>query len=210
MRARRARHGVLVAAGLVLLGSGLALLLAPPRADAPDIEPAVGSPAGAAASTSAPPAPRGPADPPAPVAVALPATAQPVPVVPVGVLESGALELPERPSVLGWYAAGATPGDPAGTAVVAGHVDSARYGAGPLRTLAGLALGDVVTVTDASGGQHRYAVTSRTQLAKPALPRELFRTDGPPQLALVTCGGAFDRSTGSYGDNVVVLAAPTS
>jgi hypothetical protein len=40
-------------------------------------------------------------------------------MVPVGVLASGAVELPERPTVLGWYAAGAVPGDSAGTAVIA-------------------------------------------------------------------------------------------
>jgi hypothetical protein len=131
-----------------------------------------------------------------------------VPLVPVGVLASGALQLPERPTVLGWYAGGAVPGDPAGTAVVAGHVDSARYGAGPLEGLLSLRAGDVVAVTDAAGGLHRYAVASRTSIAKPALPPELFRTDGPPQLALVTCGGAFDERSGSYADNVVVAAVP--
>jgi sortase (surface protein transpeptidase) len=144
------------------------------------------------------------------VALTLPpaTTPDPVPLVPVGVLASGALQLPERPTVLGWYAGGAVPGDPAGTAVVAGHVDSARYGAGPLEGLLSLRAGDVVAVTDAAGGLHRYAVASRTSIAKPALPPELFRTDGPPQLALVTCGGAFDERSGSYADNVVVVAVP--
>jgi len=34
----------------------------------------------------------------------------------------------------------------------------------------------------------------------------LFRTGGPPQLASVTCGGAFDERTGNYADSVVVVA----
>jgi sortase (surface protein transpeptidase) len=125
------------------------------------------------------------------------------------VLPSGALQLPERPTVLGWYAAGATPGDPAGSAVIAGHVDSAVYGAGPLQRLLRMHLGDVVQVTDATGATHAYAVASRTSYRKTTgLPRELFRTDGPPQLALITCGGAFDGRSGNYADNVVVVATP--
>lgn len=208
MRAPRARHLVLVVGGVVLVGSGLVLTQRPPRADAPDL----GTPVAAApvAASATPPAPvvvpRAPA---APATLGLPGDPDPVPLVPVGVLPSGALQLPERPSVLGWYAAGATPGDPAGTAVIAGHVDSAVYGAGPLKRLLDISLGDVVRVTDATGRTHAYAVASRTSYRKTTgLPPELFGTDGPPRLALITCGGAFDERTGSYADNVVVVATP--
>ncbi|MFD2090709.1 class F sortase [Blastococcus deserti] len=223
MKAPRVRHLlVLVVAGLLLVGSGLALALATPRADADDIgrPPAVTtpsdvpdppSPSSAATPTAPAPSPAPPpppAGPPAPVTISLPATPGPVPLVPVGVLDSGALQLPERPTELGWYAAGAIPGDPAGTAVIAGHIDSAQFGAGPLETLLELRLDDVVEVTDAAGGLHRYTVRSRTSHPKSALPPDLFRTDGPAQLALVTCGGAFDERTGQYADNLVVIALP--
>jgi hypothetical protein len=212
------RPVVLVVAGTVLVGSGLAIALATPRADAPDI----GTPVAAASSTAPPSTPPAPsADPvapssppppgpvaPAPAEIRLPLLADPVPLVPVGVLDSGALQLPDRPSELGWFAAGAVPGDATGTAVIAGHVDSAEYGAGPLETLLELREGDVLEVIDGRGGTHRYAVVARTSYPKSALPPEIFRLDGPPQLALVTCGGAFDETTGQYADNVVVLAAP--
>ncbi|MCZ2804272.1 class F sortase [Modestobacter sp. VKM Ac-2983] len=226
MRTLRRQHlVVLVAAGAVLVGSGLATTFATPRADAPDIgSPVAAAPPSPASPPSAPTPPAAtpsvlpppvlpapavvPPSVPAPVTVSLPATPDPVPLVPVGTLDSGALQLPERPTVLGWYAAGAVPGDPAGTAVIAGHVDSAVHGAGPLETLLSLHEGDPVEVTDAAGGVHRFAVTSRTSFPKSALPAELFRLDGPPQLALITCGGAFDERTGNYADNVVVTAAP--
>ena len=133
-----------------------------------------------------------------------------MPLAPVGALASGALHLPERPPVLGWYASGAVPGDAAGSAVLAGHVDSARYGSGPLEQLYAVDLGDVVEVADAAGERHRFAVTSRTSYRKAALPADVFRTDGPPQLVLITCGGAFDERTGNYADNVVVVASPTA
>ncbi|MGY1703857.1 class F sortase [Geodermatophilus sp. SYSU D00697] len=216
MRGPRLRHLVLVVAGVVLVGSGLALTRVQPRADAADIGTPVAAVAPApgtspSAAPSPPPAtPTVPPASPAPVALSLPpaTTPDPVPLVSVGVLASGALQLPERPTVLGWYAGGAVPGDATGTAVVAGHVDSAHYGAGPMEGLLSLREGDVVEVTDAAGGTHRYAVASRTSIPKSALPPELFRTDGPPQLALVTCGGAFDERTGNYTDNVVVVAVP--
>ncbi len=225
----RVRHPwVLVVAGAVLVGSGLVLTGTGSRADAPDFGPSVAAApaAGTGPDTPAPsasPAPGPPVPPPAvlptaprpapvvpaaPVSVTLPADADAVPLVPVGVLPGGGLELPERPTVLGWYAGGAVPGDAAGTAVVAGHIDSAVYGAGPLEGLFALEPGDPVTVTDEAGQAHAYVVSARTAYPKSALPPELFRTDGPPQLALVTCGGDFDERTGSYADNVVVLAVP--
>ncbi len=211
---------MLVAAGIALVGSGLSLALAAPRADAPDIGPPPAAGTVSQLLVPEPEPPRSPTRPaparpspstvgaPAPEAISLPATPEPVPLVPVGVLESGALQLPERPSVLGWYAAGAVPGDPTGTAVVAGHIDSAEFGAGPLEALLELQLGASIVVTDAAGGTHAYAVTSRTSYPKSALPPDVFRVDGPPRLALITCGGTFDERTGQYADNVVVLAAP--
>jgi hypothetical protein len=221
----RARHLVLVVAGTVLIGTGLAWPSGQPRAEAPDF-----GASAAAATTSAPPAspqptavpppvpvpPPAPAPvpaaPPAPTAITLPGAAQPAPLVPVGVLSSGALQLPERPTVLGWFAAGAVPGDAVGSAVIAGHIDSAEYGAGPMEGLLALAEGDVVEVTDAAGGVHRYAVASRSSYPKSAggVPADVFRLDGPPQLALVSCGGAFDQRTGNYADNIVVLATPVT
>ncbi len=37
---------------------------------------------------------------------------------------------------------------------------------------------------------------------------ELFRRDGAPRLTLITCGGPFLPESGSYRDNVVVVAEP--
>jgi hypothetical protein len=218
----RPRHtGVLVAlvaTGTLLIVSGLLLAFRQPRADAPDI----GRPRAVAAASSgtatAPsatptvpgPTPTAPERAGAPTGLVLPGATRPVPLVAIGALPSGALALPDRPTVVGWWAAGAVPGDPAGTAVIAGHIDSAADGAGPLRRLLDLRLGDVIQVTDAAGGRHAFALTSRTTYRKRDLPPDLFQQDGPARLALITCGGAFDRRSGSYADNVVVLAAPVT
>lgn len=220
MTRRHARWPLaLVVAGGVLGGSGLVLEQRAPRAAAPDLAASVAvgvtvQPPAAQAPTPAPaPGPPTPVVPevlPAPAALTLPSGQDPVPVLPIGTLSSGALALPERPSELGWYAAGAVPGAPAGSAVLAGHVDSAVYGAGPLRELLDLGLGDRIVVTDESGNAHVYHVASRTSYRKRDLPPDVFRVDGPAELALITCGGVFDRDTGNYEDNVVVVATPVA
>jgi hypothetical protein len=119
-----------------------------------------------------------------------------------------ALDLPADPRKIGWWAAGAAPGDPAGTTLLAGHVDSATRGLGVLAGLRKIGPDDPVTVTDAAGRVHRYVVASRHRYAKADLPTSVFSTAGSPRLVLVTCGGAFDRRTGHYADNVVVVATP--
>jgi hypothetical protein len=119
-----------------------------------------------------------------------------------------ALSLPRDPAIVGWWGAGAAPGDTSGTVVLAGHVDyNGKPGA--LLPLDRAALGTVVTVTSVDGSPHGYRVVARVHVAKASLSDAgLFRTDGSPQLALVTCGGPFDRARHSYRDNLIVLALP--
>ena len=46
------------------------------------------------------------------------------------------------------------------------------------------------------------------QLLKANLPASVWAEGGPPRLALVTCGGVFNYSTGHYNDNVIIWATP--
>jgi sortase family protein len=134
-------------------------------------------------------------------------------VDPVGIEAgtAGVMEIPDDIGRAGWYRYGPAPGDPEGVAVITSHVDSARYGPGAFFRLRELEPGDQVTVDLADGRALTYQVVGREQMAKDALPTaELFRRDGAPALALVTCGGAFNRSAGSYADNVIVWAVPVS
>lgn len=132
------------------------------------------------------------------------------PVDAVGV-RSGttAMEIPDDVRRSGWYRFGPAPGDPQGVAIITAHVDSARDGPGVFFRLRELAPGARVEVELADGRVLAYEVTGREQLPKGEVPgSELFRRDGPPALALVTCGGAFDRRTGHYTDNVIVWSRP--
>ena len=95
----------------------------------------------------------------------------------------------------------------AGPAVVTGHVDST---AGPavFFRLRQAAIGDLVTVTRADGSTVRFTVTRVERYPKTAFPSaEVYAPTPGPELRLITCGGAFDRTARSYLDDVVVYAA---
>ena len=121
---------------------------------------------------------------------------------------SGGLDLPDGPAKVAWWASGSAPGDGTGSVVLAAHV-SYNGQTGPFTRLASVPPGTEVIVTSADGTARRYAVQSIRNAPKTALDRgELFRTTGKPALVLVTCGGAYDRTTHSFADNVVVTATP--
>ncbi|GIG29768.1 class F sortase [Cellulomonas marina] len=130
-----------------------------------------------------------------------------MPVEAVGVDADGTMEIPASAGTAGWYRFGPAPAGGAGSVVVAAHVDTVADGIGPFARLRDLGPGDVVELADEAGTTHRYAVTAVEQVAKTALPADaLFARDGAPRLVLITCGGPFDRTTGSYRDNVLVEA----
>lgn len=143
-----------------------------------------------------------------PVRLEIPELGISAPVVPVEVDEAGAMALPDDPAVLGWYRWGPVPGA-AGRAVIAGHVDTRTDGPGALFDLRIAPAGTVVRVTYADEDVREFAVNSRQNYGKEELPTsQVFARTGPPELVLITCGGAFDSAAGSYEENVVVSAAP--
>ena len=127
------------------------------------------------------------------------------PVDPVGVTRDGALDVPDDPDRLGWWIGSVLPGERRGTVLIAGHVDTAEDGQGALYRLEKLAIGSRIEIR-AGDRSIAYRVTARRSYAKSRLPKALFRRDTSPQLALVTCGGAF--RDGAYDHNVVVYATP--
>ena len=128
-------------------------------------------------------------------------------VVPVGLEDDGGMEVPDDVSNVGWYSPGVEVGA-AGTAVLAGHVDSRTQGPGALFDLRRLEPGDPVLVSG-DGESTEWRVTGRTRYPKDELPLdEIFRWDGEPRLVLITCGGDFVAEDGEYRDNVVVYAEP--
>ncbi|MGE4425212.1 MAG: class F sortase [Solirubrobacteraceae bacterium] len=122
--------------------------------------------------------------------------------------DEGILHVPNDIRRAGWWADGAAPGGKRGTTLIAGHVDSAKRGAGAFFRLGSARRGDTIRVRSADGRTRRYRVTSVRRVGKNRLPSSIFRRTGKRRLVLVTCGGPFDRRSGHYRDNVVVTATP--
>ena len=141
-----------------------------------------------------------------PTRVRIPSLGVDAPVGPVGKAADGTVEVPTRWEDVGWYDEGVRPGEP-GPAVLLGHVDS-KAGPAVFVRLPQVAVGAEVQVVAQGGTVSRFRV-DRVQ----SYPKTRFPTDAVylpalrPELRLVTCGGAFDRSTGHYVDNVVAFAS---
>lgn len=144
-----------------------------------------------------------------PVALHIPSLRIDAKVVPVSVGQDGALGVPDDPSRVGWWAKGPAPGDPTGTAVIDGHVDSAATGPGALFHLRDIKVGAEVVV-DAQGGPIHFRIAATREYAKASLPwQKIFDQSVRGRLVIVTCGGEFNSQTRNYLDNIVAYAVPT-
>ena len=142
---------------------------------------------------------------PAPVRLRVPSAGIDAPLAGVGLDPAGALAVPADGAIAGWYTGGAAPGAP-GPAVLTGHVDGGGRPAVFAR-LDELRPGDPVLVDRADGTTVRFVVTHAARYPKSEFPTSaVYGPATGPELRLITCGGAFDRSAGSYRDNVVVSA----
>jgi sortase (surface protein transpeptidase) len=140
-----------------------------------------------------------------PVRLSIPSIGVSTPLDRLGLAPDGSMEVPSQFARAGWFSAGTLPGQQ-GPAVIAGHVDS-RTGPAVFYRLRELRPGDRVEVERADGVRLRFVVEERAQYHKASLPTEaVFGPVAWPALRLVTCTGTFDRSRGSYRDNLVVYA----
>jgi sortase (surface protein transpeptidase) len=135
----------------------------------------------------------------------IPAIGVSAPIIPEGLDEAGALQLPplKEKNVTAWWSGGPAPGQN-GAAVIAGHVDSALMGPLVFWRLHDLRAGDRIEIRPES---LVFVVTRIAQVAKTSFPT--LAVYGPTvgsQLRLITCGGSFDSDTGEYLDNVIVYA----
>lgn len=141
-----------------------------------------------------------------PVSLSVPAINLTVSLSTLGLNFDGTVQVPTDIQQPGWYRLGPTPGQ-VGSAVILGHVDSYQ-GPAVFYNLRALVAGDQVNVTLADGVVAEFQVSSVSQYLKTQFPgQQIYASQGFSALQLVTCGGAFDSSTGHYLSNIVVYTS---
>ncbi len=140
--------------------------------------------------------------------IRLPGTAW-LDVAAVGTRANGVLDVPGDVEQIGWWEGGSRIGDPFGSVLLAGHVDSRTQGRGPSAVLLDAPRGAQVAVRTAARTT-RWEIVSRTLVPRDDLaeyPRVLSAR-GPARLTLVTCAPPFIASRGGYQNLAVVEARP--
>jgi len=142
---------------------------------------------------------------PLPVSVEIPAIGVHAELVGLALNDDGSMEVPGF-GLAGWYVKGPPPGAN-GPAVIAAHLDSTS-GPDVFYELATLQPGDEIHVHREDGTTASFAVEDVAQHPKDELPGDrIWAASSQPRLTLITCGGAFDRASGHYTDNVIVYAS---
>jgi Sortase domain len=143
-----------------------------------------------------------------PIWLTVPAIGVRAAVVNLGLNPNGTLQVPASTTVVGWYTGSPRPGA-IGSAVIAGHVDS-RAGPAVFFWLRTMHRGERIYVRRSDGTLAVFTVTSVRMYSKDKFPTAAVYGPVPDaELRLITCGGTFDESLGSYLSNVVVYARLT-
>ena len=129
-------------------------------------------------------------------------------VVPAATV-NGQLQVPEDVAHVGWWDGSAYAGDPFGSTVIAGHVDSAHGGKGFFARLLRVKVGDVVTLR-AGPRRLSYRISKVAAVDRQALATNsnAFGQTGAHRLVLITCTGTYRRDRGGYENNLVVTGKP--
>jgi LPXTG-site transpeptidase (sortase) family protein len=141
-----------------------------------------------------------------PVRIKIPSIGVDANVEQVGLKADGSMDTPKDFGDTAWYKDGPLPGT-AGNAVIDGHVNNALTKAGVFENLSKVNAGDYVSVYDAQGHALLYSITrvgdypyDNAHLA------EVFSSQGPSQLVIITCDGDWVSSAHSYNQRLVVYA----
>ena len=144
-----------------------------------------------------------------PVSVDIPAIGVHSQLLSLGVNADGTVQVPPLTTSAdeaAWLKYSATPGQ-IGASVIEGHVDSYR-GPAVFFRLGALHPGDIIDVTLADGDTGIFRVTGVREYLKDKFPANVIYSDANyAALRLITCGGAFDYTTGHYLSSTVVFAS---
>ncbi|MFI8964918.1 class F sortase [Streptomyces sp. NPDC053493] len=143
----------------------------------------------------------------APVRLRIPRIGVDAPFVGLRIGPSGALDPPpaDNTNLVGWQESGVSPGE-RGTAIIAGHLDTATAPAVFAR-LEELKAADTFEVDRDDGTTAVFRIDSVEDFDKDEFPDRLVYEDTPNALVrLITCAGSYDRKAKDYTENLVVFA----
>jgi LPXTG-site transpeptidase (sortase) family protein len=139
--------------------------------------------------------------PPAPTRIRISSIDVDAPIVPVGLDEDRSLVVPSDGDEVGWW----SQVDRNQPTVLVGHVDTDKREA-VFYHLAKLTIGDEISIKR-SARDETFRVSRIVRVNKDDFPTRAVYREGRG-LRVITCGGAFDRKTKHYEDNVIVFAEP--
>ena len=122
---------------------------------------------------------------------------------PLGLEDSGEIEVPDDYVSVGYYKNGPTPGE-IGPAVVLGHVDSFK-GPAVFYSLGQLEVGDEVNIEREDGSIATFAVTEIERNSQGDFPTEkVYGKLDYAGIRLITCSGVYDKEKLRYSHNLIV------
>jgi sortase (surface protein transpeptidase) len=141
----------------------------------------------------------------APVGITVPRRDIAAPVIALGLLPNGKLEVPKDFADAGWRANGPEPGE-RGAALITAHVDS-RAGPAAFFHLRDIRRGDRIRVRRRDRTTVTFIAERMERVPKTGFPtKRVYGKTRLPTLRLVTCTGAFIPARRTYRDNLIVYA----
>ncbi len=139
-----------------------------------------------------------------PIRIFIPSIKVDSPLMKLGLMKDGSLQVPPKGFPAGWYTGSPTPGE-LGPSVIAGHID--WKGPGVFYHLDRMVIGDKVMIDRADGTTASFIVTKIASYAKNAFPSQaVYGNLNYSGLRLITCGGNFDTRLHEYVNDLVVFA----
>ncbi|MDO8482212.1 MAG: class F sortase [bacterium] len=125
----------------------------------------------------------------------------------VGVDSNGRMGLPTNFVDVGWYKYGPRPGE-RGSAVIAGHLDTARDDKAVFAKLSNLKKGDDIYVLDKTGRKIHFRVTKKEVYDDTEAPLDRIFDQNvlTARLNLITCDGVWNPKTKNYSERLVVYS----
>lgn len=139
----------------------------------------------------------------APAYLRIPALSVDSAVESVGRTPAGNMGSPTTLTSIAWFNEGPVPGE-RGSAVVAGHLDSALGRSGVFKNLEALQVGDEVLIETTLGEILRFRVIRTELYPYDRPPDDLFTRSDGMHLNLITCAGEWLQDRKTYSERLVV------